>query len=155
MRTSEALSFVRGRHINGCEPSPVELSGGLGGGGDSQICGNDGISSKPVSRVKVVNGTQLNCHFRLMGFHRKKGWFKCLHLNKQIPTKVAYKTCPFLAYRSCQKVTPQVKAFQYLRFTVKKLRNDTTAEGVWEFFEKKGVVGQGSQPPSKKNQSSP
>lgn len=49
---SEALSFVRGRHINGCEPSPVELSGGFWG--DSQICGNDGISNKPVSRVKVV-----------------------------------------------------------------------------------------------------
>lgn len=83
-------------------------------------------------------------------FQRKKSWFKCLHLNKKIPTKVAYKTCPFLAYRSCQKAAPQVKAFQYLRFTVKKLRNDTTAEGVWEFFDKKGVVGQGSQPPSKK-----
>ena len=24
----EALSFVRGRHINGCEPRPVELPGG-------------------------------------------------------------------------------------------------------------------------------
>lgn len=38
------------------------------------------------------------------------------------------------------KLAPQVKAFQYLRFTVKKLRNDTTAEG-GGIFEKRDWLG--------------
>lgn len=54
-----------------------------------------------------------------------------------------------------QKLTPQVKAFQYLRFTVKKLRNDTTAEGVWEFSTKREWLGKDHSLLAKKNKSSP